>query len=392
LWEDLVAKHDMRQKALREGLEQLRREGLPVENPSPSAVGTLKERFGRGREVDLALVFLLGRIADPAALEALISLGQNAADREVKREVRRSLFKLAQKGLIAPSREPVQESIKKPAFKLSLDIEGYLSSVDGGGNRLVWLAKPQAGSGIQMLQGIFNDREGLMQVGGSLLRRKQLRQMISEIKEKHGVTMITIPWDYGDLILYEGYEKARGSGRPGLDQFTSLRAYFSTAKPGPRRHPVHDHIEEGEIQSGPSREASQKLLEEPELQSWVLDEDWVHPYVEQAREAEESRLVLNPLQKQQRLSGIIRDAVQELFSGEVGSLFLRRMEDTALYLFLTGRQDRARLALAVALALRDKDLGGLGIPFLHGLVQKSLAFYATQESKKPEEPSLIIKP
>ncbi|MFQ5932064.1 MAG: hypothetical protein ACE5MM_06635, partial [Nitrospiraceae bacterium] len=70
----------------------------------------------------------------------------------------------------------------------------------------------------------------------------------------------------------------------------------------------------------------------------------------------------------------------------------RRMEDTALYLILTDRPDRARSALSVALALKDKDLGGLGVPFLHGLMQKSIAFNMAQESKKPEEPSLIIKP
>jgi len=191
----------MRLKALRQGLEHLRREGLPVEKPSPAEVSTLRERFGNGRELDLALVFLLGRIADPAALEALTSLEQKAADREVKREIRRSLFKLAQKGLVAPSREPVQEAVQKPAFRSSLNIEGYLSSVDGGGNRLVWLAKPQVGSGIQMLQGVVSDREGLIQVGGSVMRRKDLRLFIKDIKDKHGVTMINIPWEYADLAL-----------------------------------------------------------------------------------------------------------------------------------------------------------------------------------------------
>ena len=387
-----MAKQDVRQRALRDGLEYLRREGLAVESPSPAIVETLKERFGGGREEDLALVFLLGRIADSSALDALISLEQKAADREVKREVRRSLFKLAQKGLIAPSREPVQETTPRPAFRLGLNIEGYLSSVDGGGNRLVWLAKPQAGSGIQMLQGIVNDREGLMQVGGSQLRRNQLRLMIKEIKEKHGVTMISIPWDYGDLVLYEAFEKAKGLGRSGLEQFPALRTHLNLTKPLPRTHPVYDSLNVDEDRSSQWRESSQRLLEEPELQSWVLDEDWVRPYVERVREADESRLVLNPLQKEARLAGVVRDSVQELFSGEVGTLYTRRMEDTALYLILTDRPDRARSALAVALALKDKDLGGLGVPFLHGLMQKSIAFNMAQESKKPEEPSLIIKP
>ncbi|MFQ5851938.1 MAG: hypothetical protein ACE5JU_15310 [Candidatus Binatia bacterium] len=387
-----MAKQDMRQRALRKGLEHLRKEGLPVDDLSRAVVGLLKAHFGRGREADLALVFLLGRIADPSALEALILLEQTAADREVKREVRRSLFKLAQRGLIAPQREPVREAHEKPAFRLGPDFEGYLSSVDGAGNRLVWLAKPQLGGGLRLLQGIVNDREGLMQVRGSPMRRKELSLMISEIEEKHGVSMIPIPWDYGDFILYEAFEKAKGLGRSGLEQFPQLRAHLNPAKAKPRPHPVYDHLSADEIRSGPWRESSQKLLEEPEFRSWVLDEDWLEPHLGQVEQAQESRLVLNPLQKEERLAGIIRDAVRELFADEVGRLFSGRMEDMALYLFLTGREVRARSALAVALALRDKDLGGLGVPFLQGLMQRSVAFYMTQDEKRPEEGSLIIKP
>jgi len=205
--------------------------------------------------------------------------------------------------------------------------------------------------------------------------------------------MISIPWEYADSVLTEAFEQSKGFGRSGLEQFPTLRAHLNLAKPAPRTHPVYDDINVEEVRSGQWRESSQKLIEESELQPWVLDEDWVQPYVEQVREAQGSRLVLNPLQKEARLAGVVRDAVQDLFSGEVRSIFSRRMEDTALYLFLTDRQDKARSALAVALALKDNDLGGLGVPFLHGLMQKSIAYYMTQESKKiEEETSLIIKP
>jgi len=387
-----LAKQDARQKALRKGLEILRSEGIPVDDPSPTIVEALKGHFGKGKEVDLALVYLLGRIADPSVLEALVSLEQGAVDREVKREVRRSLFKLGQKGLVPPRSEPTREGSKKPDFTLGPGLEAYLSSVDTAGNRLIWLAKPQAGSGIQMLQGFFNDREGLVQVGGSVIRRKELRLMIGEIKEKHGITMISIPWDYADFILYEAFEKAKALGRSGLEQFHTLRAHLNLVKPSPRSHPVYDHLNADEIRSGAWRETSQRLLEETEFQSWNLVEDWVRPYMERVQDAQRSRLVLNPLQKEERIATIVREVIKELFVGEVGQLFSRRMEDMALYLLLTNRQDRAKSALAVALSLKEGELGGLGIPFLHGMVQKSLAFYMTQDQKKPEDSSMIVKP
>ena len=388
-----MAKQDIRQKSLRKGLEILRSEGIPVEEPSPAAVEAIKGHFGKGKEVDLALVYLLGRITDSSALDALVSLEPGAASKEVKREVRRSLFKLGQKGLLPPRSEPAGEEVEKPDFNLGPGIEAYLSSVDSMGNRLIWLAKPQAGSGIQIIQGFFNDDDGLVQVGGSLVRRKELRQMISEIKEKHGISMISIPWDYADFILYEAFEKAKALGRSGLEQFHTLRAHLNLGKPSPRPHPVYDHFNPDEIRSGSWRETSQRLLDEPEFQTWVLVEDWVRPYMDRVQEAQASRLVLNPMQKEERISTILRQLVQEVFEGEVGQQFAGRMEDMALHLFLANKEDRAKSALAVALSLKEGALGGLGVPFLNGLVQKSLTFYTTQDKRKPEESSsLIVKP
>jgi len=387
-----LSKKDLREEAIKKGLEELRYSGIETENISAGSVGLLTAQLGRGHGTDLAVVFLLGRIADPAALEFLTSLEKRAADKEIRKEVRRSLFKLAQKGFTVPRPEPNEPANPKPILKLGSEIEGYLSSVDGAGGRLVWLARPQAGSGLQLLQGMVSDREGLVQAGGALLRRKELRRMAEEIKKNHGVTMISIPWEYGDQILYEGFEKARALGRGELE-FPSLRSIFNASKPKPLSHPVYDCLSTDDVHSGAWRELSRSLLDEPEFRPWVLDEDWVKPYLEKVGTAQESRLVLNQVQKEERFASIVRDAVRELFSGEVGRLFQKRMEDMALYLYETKREEQAKLALALALQLKEENLGMLDISFFTGLVQKSLVFYLSQaKTKAAEETSLIVKP
>lgn len=388
-----MTKKKSHEEEVQRGLEQLRGQGVAVDDPSPTLVGLLNANLGKGRETDLAVIFLLGRIADPTALDALTSLEKAVTDKEIKKEIRRSFFKLAQKGISAPQPEIIEKSIQKPILKLGPEIEGYLSSVDGAGGRLVWLAKPQAGSGIQLLQGMISDREGLQRVGGAVIRRKELRRMAQDIKEDHGVTMISIPWEYGDQILYEGFEKTKALGRGEMEQFSSLRAIFNPAKPKPSPHPIYSRLSTDDIYSGAWRELSRRLLDEAEFRSWVLDEDWVNPYLEQVEEAQGSRLVLNQVQKEERFSRIVRDAVQELFSTEKRALFQRRMEDMALYLVETKREEQAKLALAVALQFKEGHLGALDISFLTGLIQKSLALYLSQAKEKAaEEPSLIVKP
>jgi len=130
------------------------------------------------------------------------------------------------------------------------------------------------------------------------------------------------------------------------------------------------------------------------LRYWILTEDWVREFVSQLEEAQASRLILNPLQKEERLAAIVRDAVKTLCSGESGELFKRRMEDMALYFAETGRPDAAKLALAVALRVGEGDPGPLDVAFLTGLVQKSFAYLMSRDKSKQEEDpsSLIVRP
>jgi len=190
-----------------------------------------------------------------------------------------------------------------------------------------------------------------------------------------------------------GFEKAKALGQGGLEDYSSLRSSFTLTKPKTLPHPIYARLQQGEARSGAWRELSRRLLDEPEFRLWILDEEWMRPYLEQIQAAQESRLVLNDVQKEERFAAIVRDAVREIFSEERGRIFQRRMEDMALYLFETKREQLAQLSLAVALQLAEGDLGPLDISFLTGLVQKSLAFYLSQiKEKASEEPSLIVKP
>jgi hypothetical protein len=386
-----LAKKKIQDPELQKGLEQLRQEGIDADAAPPALVELLTQKTGAGKATDQAIAFLLGRIADRAAVAALSSMEQRAGDKAVKREIRRALYKLGQKGLAVP--EPKIAEDKKPVFRLGPEIEGYMSSTDGAGNRLVWLVKPHPAGGIQVLQGMFNDREGLVHANAGVTRRKELRKMAEEMKESQGFTMIAVPWGYADQILYEAFEKAKAAGRSGVEQFPSLRQVFNTAKPAVSDHPIYARLNLEDIRSGVWRNLSGKLFEEREFETWILEKDWLEPYLEKIEEARGSRLVLNKVQQKERVAGIVRDAVQEIFSSEKGKVFQRRMEDMALYLFETKREQEAKLALSVALAIAEGDLGGLGVSFLNGLAQRSIAFYVSEAKEEAsEEPSLIVKP
>lgn len=388
-----MAKNKSHEEEIRAGLAALKDSGVTVDAPAPDLVPRLKTQLGKGRATDLAVIYSLGKIFESAAVDALGEIDRQTTDKDIKKEIKRSRFKLAQKGWLAPE-EKEAEKKTVPLFERVSDIEAYMSAVDGGGGRLIWIAKPQPNYGLQVIQAMLHDREGLLRVGGMHMRRKELRKMADEITQQHGISMITIPWEFADQMVYEGYERAKARGQSGLENFHEIRSLIATGKPKERAHPIYQKLDAEQVPDGAWRELSRRLLDEAELRYWILTDDWLQAILPQLQEAQTSRLVLNPLQKEERFAAIVRDAVKQLCAGENGKAFKRRMEDMALYFFETNRLDAAKLSLAVALQVGEGDPGPLDISFLTGLVQKSLAFFMSQEKAKEEEEqtSLIIKP
>ena len=389
-----MAKKKNLDESLKRGLEELGQAGVSPDGEATAQVQALKKQFGIGRERDLAVIYSLGKTFDRAAVDALDEIDRQTTDKEYKKEIKRALFKLSQRGLGVARESAGQQSAPAGLFTHEPEIEAYMSAVDGGGGRLIWLAKTQPGHGLQVIQAMLHEREGLLRIGGAHLRRKEMRRMFHELQQQHSISMIAIPWQFADWAIYEGYEKAKARGQSGLEKFHELRSVIGSEKPKQQIHPIYQKIDAAVVREDSWREQSRRLLDEPELRYWVLTDDWMQQFLTQIQEAQTSRLVLNPLQKEERMNAIVREAVRTLCSGENGRAFKRRMEDMALYFMETGRPDAARLSLAVALQLGEGDPGPLDVSFLTGLVQKSIAVLLSQEkAKEEEEPSsLIVKP
>ena len=117
-----MAKKKSNEEKIRRGLEELRRSGLSLDEASPALITRLQEFVGKGTEADLAVVFALGKIADPAAVKALAAIEKNSTDKEVKQEVRRSLFKLSQRGLAIPREENLEAKTAASLFARAPDV------------------------------------------------------------------------------------------------------------------------------------------------------------------------------------------------------------------------------------------------------------------------------
>jgi hypothetical protein len=355
-------------------------------------VAMVHEQIGKNPAADVALAALLGNYPTPEVEQVLVTWEAKATDKELRHEIRRSLYKLSQKG-IATKRA---KQAPPPSIFAPIEPEAYLSPIDGRGDRLLWLVKAKAGGGLHYLSAVVNEPEGLRYFDAAEINRKKLRQMRQDFSTRMQMVMVEAPWRYCDFVMYEGYERAKAKGEKEVDAYLAFRTHVLSTPAQPSAVPFPTSLDTAVIAADDILlQNSAQLLQEPELQLWLLDHERAHHYTDQISQVQESPLILNRLQQQDRFQTVIDNAINEVFADEQGAAYARRLEETAFYLVATDRVEAAKHALAVSLALKRSTQGGKGIPFCEELVRQSIAMHYHEEKQHEQEESrgsLIMKP
>lgn len=376
-----------RDSELRRGEHRLKEWNLSAD----AAVEALKDVIGRDSASDLAIAARLGAHPDPASIEALLALDSASTDKLVRKEVRRSLYRIEQRGITVP-RLPAPKPVpivSAPA------VEGYLSAVDGRGDQLVWLVKPRP-SGVLHLFAVINDPDGLREVDLTETTRKAVRAARQELIQRHDLRMIEADWQYCDYIIDRAFRWATEKGRPISGDYRGLRAQL-TKEPVPEMPPlIFTRLEADAVRHDPALVVrSETLLEEKEFRTWFFDRDALQPYVDQIAQIQDSPLVLDQVQQQERFRMIAERAVEELFGGACRDSWVRRFQEMAYVLHASGRIDQAKRALAAALALQQSAHGGRDISVCEHLARASLAAHLQMEEQRQQEAargSLVVTP
>lgn len=355
-----------------------------------AGVEQLRAVLGRDGDGDLAVAARLGGIAGADSAAVLRTLEDTAADKTVRKEAKRSLYRLENQGVSVerPAPEPRKLALGAP------EVEGYLSTIDGRGDQLIWLTKPRAGVLLHLFA-VVNDPEGLKDLNLAEVSRKGLRAIREELIEKHEIHLIEADWRYCDLLIDRAFGWASARGESGGD-YPGLRAQLIKEPVAAMEPPIYRHIDrEAMLGDAKLLEESATLLDEKELRTWFLDRETVQPYLDELASVRDSPIVLTEAQQGERLSEIVAGAVGDVFGGDRRASWQRRLEEMAYFFHATDRPEQARKALAAALAIGTKEDGGCGIPLFEQLCRTSvLAYWQLEEQHRQEESqsSLVVTP
>jgi hypothetical protein len=244
------------------------------------------------------------------------------------------------------------------------------------------------------MQGVISDTEGIIDFSGEEMARKRFRGFFEEVREKSPFPLVEMEPSYVGFLFFQAYQLTLEKKRTLLQGYLSLKNEIEGVKKDYKRPLIYSLLQTDEI-AGDDRilRRGGELFKADVISSWRIEEDQIRPYADEVWQAEESKIVLNQTQKEARFQGIYQKALTELFKSERRFLYKRRLEEMAYIFFKLGKQEEARISLAVAIDL-EKPMNPIQPnPFLFQLVVRSI-FTLLKESyeQKAKEPSLIVKP
>ena len=367
---------------------------LKEERPEGEIVQTLLPVLEKEPETAGRMIEELSNIPSLQIARVLHRLLEISGDKKIRKVIKRSLYRLKSKGITVEEVLPEKEG---PVFR-ALKAEpprGFGGPFDFLGQRFLMLIVPHIGRGLTVMQGIVSDTEGLIDFSGGEMARKGFRIFFEEVQKGGPFPLVEMEPSYVGFLFVRASQLTLDQGRTPPQEYLQLRKEIESIKKEYEESLAYSCIQEDEI-AGNDRILGRggDLLKTDLFGAWKIGEEEIRPYADEVWEAEESKLVLNQAQKEARFQEIYQRALSDLFPEERRSLYRRRMEEMAYYLFKSGKEEEeAKVSLAVAIDLKKPPNLIQPNPFLFQLVVKSI-FTRLKEAyeKKVKEPSFIMKP
>lgn len=354
---------------------------------------SLQSLLGKDPTFDGHFAESLATLSDAKTARILQRMSKISKEKKVQKMIKRSLYRLRSKGISIEEASPKkEESILRP-----LQVEpskGFGNGYDFSWNRFLLLLIPRSGRRLAVLHGLVSDEKGFLDFSGAEMSRKEFKEFFEEVQKVSPTPMVEMEASYIGFLLTRAYQLTLEKGGTPPPSYLQLKSDVEKIKKHYGRPLIYSYLPSDEIAGEDWRVGrGGDLLKIDLFSGWRVEEDLILRYADEIREAEESKIVLHPAQKEARLQGIYQKALSELFSGEKRFLYKRRLEEMAYLLFKLGKEEEARLSLAIALDL-EKPLNLIQPnPFLLQLIVKSIVtLLAEANEKRAKEPSLIVKP
>ncbi|NTX36286.1 hypothetical protein HUA74_13755 [Myxococcus sp. CA051A] len=294
---------------------------------TPASVEALPEPLAAAL---LEAAVLNGQVALPEALSA-------SAVKPLAKLAKKALYRLRSRGVAIaepPRTAPPEAPRPSPSPEA---LPALASTVTGRGERALVMGRVLRAGGIEMVQALISDEEGVLQLQLQEASRSIWRRILKDGLEQGGT--VELPQHEAAALLAEAAGLNLRAHTPfpeGLD--VALRHFGvqpqlePTTLPPPEPEDVR-HALDGDL-----------LHETPELAAWLPPESITRRLLAKLDEVVVSPLALSDVQRQDQLQGAVRTVTQEYFTPDMSRRYALRLWRMADFFERTGRKREAEVA------------------------------------------------
>jgi hypothetical protein len=318
-----------------EAVEQARTLAKAAATASPAAVEALP--------TPLAEALLEG-----AVLEGSTTLPEALSRSSVKplaKAAKKALYRLRSRGvqLAEPSR-PATAEPSRPLVTGPEPLPALLTSIDGTGERVLEIARPLRGGGVEAVQFLYSDEQGVTRIQVSELSRGEYRRVVKQATRPGADAAVELPHAEAleRLSAAVGLNlRTRTAFPQGLD--TVLRHLDVQPRDVPLELPPPEPDDERLAHE------AHKLHDEPEMRGWLPPVAELEKLAFKVHEFETSPLALTPAQRNEELIQATHAQAHAFFaSAELRTLYAGRLWEMALHFERLGKEHPAGVARAEA--------------------------------------------
>ena len=313
-------------------------------------------------------------VDDPATIPLVQALRQAFSHKPVQKAIRKTIFKLRQKGLSVPDNGGA-----KNGTKISMRPEGeepmaYLGSIDPEGNRALFLALPQVPKGFNVGIGLINDESGILDFQMGLYSKKRMKELETHFLAEDGpISMVEASLPHVATVLERAYNTSKEASVKIPSDYLTLRPWLLENVSLLDQAPIYDHIPKTTVSQETLTDSQiEKLFSHPLMTFWIISPEKIGPLLQEVLKAEDSPILLSETQKAERVNAIKEKAVKELYPESERDILRRRLEEMAYIFFKRDESEYAKLSLMAAESLEAKDLILRANPVLSFLLERSV--------------------
>jgi hypothetical protein len=334
---------------------------------------------------------------DQEEIQLLLAIKDTFREKEVQKGVKKALFKMKRRGFTTPEDQTQKAPVLEIKGHKRLEAEAYLSPIDGTGSRGIFIAAYLIPKGVDIGMGAVNTHAGIDYFIYGRYSRKQSRDIKSRFFDRAGETVET-SLSHATTILETAHKKNEKDLGEGAREYLRFRPWLLKNTSLLDRPPVYDLIPSGDISGDFLTDSRiEELLGHDLLASWIIRPDKIEPVLKEISSAQKSPIILSGAQITDRIEKIKEKAIQEIYPESKRLSLKDDLEEMAYVFFKLGEKGHARVCLAAASTMSEKDSPLRTNRFLKTYIERSITHYINimgkSTSRKVEEgdsfPSII---